>query len=244
MELLYEKEYEVTDLVADRFGFLKPSGMLFFIQDVAGKHAESIVTPEELAQKNLFWAIIRHRLQVQRLPKRGEKIRLETWPMPTTRVAYPRCVVAYDARGQILFSSIALWVLMDRTSRAMVLPSRSGVTVEGLLRGNELPSPSALPAAQLPAQTQRRVCFTDLDVNGHMNNCRYMDWAQDLLPSSFFENRRLQDVTLCYLAEAREGDNLALAWDAAGDDLVRLEILRCSEEKKERVFSAELRYAT
>lgn len=61
-------------------------------------------------------------MQITRLPKSGETIRVETWAMPTTRVAYPRSVVAYDEKGQELFRSITLWVLMNMDTRAMIQP--------------------------------------------------------------------------------------------------------------------------
>ena len=242
MEPIFRKEFEVTDIVSDRFGFLKPSAVSYFVQEVAGQHINRMALTPDLEQKGLFWAIIRHRVQITRLPRTGEVITLETWPMPTTRVAFPRSVVAYDEKGQELFRSISLWVLMDRESRAMVLPGKSGIAVRGILRGNELPSPTSLSPILLSSETQRRVCFTDLDINGHMNNCRYLDWTADLLPSSFHGSKVLQDMTLCYLSETREGDELILSWEMQPDGLLRLDIHRRAGDKKERVFCADLHY--
>ena len=242
MEPIYTREFEVTDLVSDCFGALKPSAILYFVQEVAGQHFNRMALNPDLERKGLFWAIIRHRVEITRMPRRGERIRVETWPMPTTRVAYPRSVVAYDEKGGELFRSISLWVLMDRGSRAMVLPGKSGIAVQGILRGNELPSPGSLAPALLSARTERRVCFTDLDINGHMNNCRYLDWAADLLPGAFHGSHTLQDVTMCYLAETKEGDELSLSWQFLPDALLRLDIHRCVEDKRERVFCADLHY--
>ena len=83
-----------------------------------------------------MWAVTRHRVQITRLPKSGETIRVETWAMPTTRVAYPRSVVAYDEKGQELFRSITLWVLMNMDTRAMIQPGQTGAW--------SLPPPRAL----------------------------------------------------------------------------------------------------
>ena len=62
--------------------------------------------------------------------------------MPTTRTAYPRSTIAYDADGKECFRAISLWVLMDTQNRSMVLPGKSGVDVAGLLRGCELAVPA------------------------------------------------------------------------------------------------------
>ena len=242
MEAIYEKEFAVDSMVTDCFGRLKPAAALSFVQEVAGQHFDRMALDPTPEHKGLMWVIIRHRLQISRMPCKGETIRLETWPMPTTRVAYPRSVVAYDEKGEELFRSISLWVLMDRESRAMVLPGKSGIVVCGILRGNELPSPNSLAPVMCSASVSRRVCFTDLDVNDHMNNARYLEWAMDLLPSVFHKEHRLQDVTMCYLGEAREGDQLKIFWELNADGLLRMDIQRQEEDNQIRIFTADLRY--
>lgn len=243
MEPIYIDKFTVSDLQCDRFGRLKGSAILWFVQEIAGRHCIGLGTDwDTLAKKGMFWAIIRHRVRINRLPKKGETLRIETWPMPTTRVAYPRNVVAFDEQGNELFRSMSIWVLMDLQTRAMILPGKSGVDVAGIVRGGELPTPHSLPPVQLENCISRRVCFTDLDINGHMNNCRYLDWACDLLPSRFHEDHSLKDITLGYLSEAREGDDLQLQHETMADGSLRLEILRPEGEKLHRIFSADLKY--
>ena len=241
MEPIYQLSFEVSDLHADCFGRLKSASILYFVQEAAGRHWQYI--EGQTGQKcGLYWVIIRHRVQVTRLPRKGETVRLETWPMPTTRVAYPRSVVAYDEKGSELFRSISLWVLMDPQTRAMVLPGKSGVLVNGILRGNELPSPTSLTPAALSAQVDRPVRYTDLDVNGHMNNARYLDWLSDLLPSSFHKDHVIRDMTLGYVAEALEGDRLLQQWQLFEDGRLRLEITRPGGEKNHRIFCADVQF--
>ena len=239
MEPFYVQHYEITDIAVDRYGRLKPGMILFLAQEVAGQHCNVLsVDYDTLAEKRMFWAVTRHRVQISRLPLRGETIRIETWPMPTTRVAYPRSVVAYDEEGRECFRAISLWVLMDIDKRSMILPGKSGISVLGTLRGNELDSPNGLVAKQLRCHQSRTVRFTDLDRNGHMNNTKYLDWISDLLPSSFHENHYPREMTVCYLSESREGQTLDLSWDFLEDGCLQVDAHRKNEEKYERVFSA------
>ena len=243
MEPIYSQNFHITDTAADCFGRLKPSVLTQFIQEVSSVHASGLGADyDTLAQKDLFWAILRSRVQLTRMPHTGETITLKTWPMPTTRVAYPRSVIGYDAEGTEIFRAISLWVIMDRTNRTMVLPGKSGIAVSGILRGNELPSPNSLAPVLCSASANRRVCFTDLDVNDHMNNTRYIEWAADLLPSAFHKDHRLQDVTMCYLGEAREGDEVTIFWELNADGLLRMDIQRREKDKEIRIFTADLQY--
>ena len=240
MKPIFTRTYTVRDCDVDRFGRLKPSLLLFFAQDVAGQHCgELSLTYEELAQKRLFWAVIRHRVQITRWPQRGETITVETWPMPTTRSAYPRSTVAYDANGNEVFRAISLWVLMNLDTRAMILPGKSGVEVSGLLTGTELAPPASAALAPYTNASQRRVAFTDLDRNGHMNNCRYLDWVWDLLPSDFHREHPAREFTICYQSEAREEQLLELRWNLSDGPALSVDALR-PEENDSRVFSVRM----
>lgn len=248
MELVYKESFRVSASDVDRFGRLRPSRLLCFAQEVAGTHFNRLhVSLTTRDQRELFWAITRHRVQITRLPREGETISVETWPLPNTRVAYPRSTVAYDEKGRELFRSISLWVLMDRESRSLIVPDKSGIAVRGVVRGNELAVPNNLLPAVLSHHDVHTVRFSELDVNGHANNTRYLDWIEDLLPSAFHETHPMKELTICYLSEAREGQHLDLAWELQDGPCVRVDAHREKSEDaagKERVFSARVVYDT
>lgn len=245
MEPIYQQDFLISDNHVDRFGRLRPSAILYFAQEVAGDHFSLLAMDyDALRKRGLFWAVTRHRVQITRLPVRGETIHVETWPLPTTRVAYPRSMVAYDEKGNELFRSISIWVLMDLQERNMILPAKSGIAVMGTLRGNELAVPASLSPRFLANSTLRRVNFTDLDRNGHMNNTRYMEWIDDLLPSAFHRAHAPKELTVCYLSECREGDDLSVHWDFIENGTLQVDAHRTQGSEDTRVFSAKLLYGS
>ena len=129
---------------------------------------------------------------------------------------------------------------MDIRNRAMVLPGKSGIDVAGTLRGNELSSPLGLPAKALRNRKYRTVSFTDLDRNGHMNNTKYLDWVDDLLPGVFHRDHRVKEFTVCYLNEALETQNLQLDWDFIEENCLYMDAHRDNGEKTDRVFAAKI----
>ena len=103
MEPFYSQTFTLTDMDVDCFGRMKLSTVLTCAQEVAGKHSALLGADyDRLMEKQLFWAVSRHKVQINRLPLLGETITVQTWPMPTTRVAYPRALAALDAiaRGE------------------------------------------------------------------------------------------------------------------------------------------------
>lgn len=241
MEPIYRTQITLHSNDCDCFGRLKPSGILGIMQEVAGAQCVELhLTWEELAQRNLFFAVTRQHVQITRLPQVRDTITVETWPGVTSRVAYPRSTIAYDDQGNELFRAMSLWVLMDLNSRAMVVPGKSGISVNGHVRGLELPFPGSLAPKALSAASSRSVVFTEMDRNGHMNNSRYLDWMMDLLPSSFHRDHPVTDFTVCYLSEAQEGETVELHYELSGDGTFQVEASRSGEEqgqKPQRVFA-------
>lgn len=241
MEPIYIQNFSIDDAAVDRYGRMKPSWILYVAQEMGGRHSALIsLNYDELQARHLFWAVTRHRVQISRLPRLGETIRVETWAMPATRAAYPRSVVAYDERGEECFRAITLWVLMDLDTRRMILPGKSGISVIGTVRGNELPAPGGLIPRPMGTVKPRKVVFSDLDRNGHMNNTRCMDWIADLLPSEFHATHTPKEFTVCYLAEAREQQELLLNWEFPEETTLQVDAHTADGEETHRVFSAKI----
>lgn len=244
MEPIFRQEYEITAFHLDCFGRAKPSVLLHFAQEAAGAHCLELAADwDTLAARHMFWAVTRQKLQITRLPQLGEIITVETWPMPTTKVAYPRSTVAYDRDGNEVFRAISLWVLMNTDTRAMILPGKSGLEIQGALRGNELAVPASLHPQLLEHSCRRTVVYGDLDRNRHMNNARYMDWVDDLLPSHFHKDHPAHEITVCYHAEAKEGDELTLNYRVSAEGELRVDGLRNTPDlpgEQARIFSARV----
>ena len=239
----YRHSYTVEDNEVDCFGYLKPSMLLFYAQDMAGRHCVELgVDYDTMAAKRLFWAVIRHRVQISRMPRQGEKLTLETWPMPTTRVAYPRATVCYDEAGQEVFRIISLWVIMNLDTRAMILPGKSGIDVVGLCKGTELAPPASLAPAVTENRKTRTVRYSDLDQNGHMNNCRCLGWAAQLLEKPLAECR---EFTVCYYSEALKGEELQLTYAPLDGNVIQVDAVRIGQEMSaghNRVFSVRMQF--
>ena len=246
MEMIFTQMQTISAMDVDCFGRCKPSILLYMAQEAATGHCNLLQLDRyTMAQKNLFWAVIRTHVQIRRLPILGEKVYIQTWPMPTTRTAFPRAVEILDQNGNALVQIVSLWVLMDTESRAMVLPGKSGVDVLGLLTGYEIASPGSIVPAPQNKTCSRQVVFSDLDQNGHMNNTRYMDWVTDLLPAQFHDIHPIQEFTICYLSEALEGQQIDMEFGLSEEGIFQVDGYRLQTDehgKKTRVFSVKSQF--
>lgn len=246
MEAIFRKQLTIGDTQVNAFDRLKNSQLLGILQEAAGEHGALLgVDKDTLKEKDLFWALIRYHIEIQRLPRSGETVTVETWPMPTTRTAYPRATAVYDAEGNVLFQAVSLFVLVNFETRAMVLPAMSGVTVNGWVRGKEISLPGSLLPKQLENGESRVVRFSDLDFNGHMNNCRYLEWVDDLLSADFHAQNCPKEMEICYHSEAREGETVDISWALDDGGILNVDAARKEGNVSmghSRVFSVRMRF--
>ena len=241
MEKVHSMQVTLTEEFTDPWGRLKASAILWLAQEAAGEHCK-LLGAEDAAFDGLFWAVLRYRVEIERLPELGETVTVKTWPLPTTKVAYPRATAAYDKKGNLLYKIISVWVLMDENTRGMVLPGKSGVKVEGVVLGDELPVPATLTGLQTHRKTKRTVEEEDIDKNRHMNNTRYLAWANDLLDRDFLQSHRLKNFTVCYLSEATLGQEIIMNWAVDEEGVLSVLGERLCAEKTERVFTLKLEF--
>ena len=245
MDLLFEQIVTVAAEDVTTSGKLKLSSLLRYAQEASGGHCDILGFDwDTLAAKGLFWAVLRHRVEIHRLPIAGETVTVQTWPMPATRSAYPRAVRGLDSSGNILFEVVSLWVLMNIASRAMILPGKSGVDVPGILRGDEIAAPGSLAPGNYDNSVHWHISDDDLDRNGHVNNAKYFDHVE-ALTGSFADTHSPRELTVCYLSETLPGQTVQLHWNLSEDGILSVDGRREKTDvpgETERVFAVRIGY--
>ena len=93
----------------------------------------------------------------------------------------------------------------------MADPDAHGVVIEGARTGLDYPLPGLVHDEDCDRTSSFTAPFSYCDLNGHMNNTRYLDVAEDLLAGPA-EGRELSVVALQYMAEVRMGETVDLLW--------------------------------
>ena len=184
------------------------------LQKISGDHCRQIGYGEPVMEaKGVMWVIVRHGAWVKRYPAPGEALRLRTWPGPTRHGMCPRYYRVESLTGELLIESCAIWSVVDRETRKMVVPATRGVEIEPLTTGLECRRPAAPGQLEETDSSSFLVPPEVLDENGHMNNTRYYDLAEERMGT---EGLPLRAAIAEYVAEARLGDRLQLHWGREG----------------------------
>lgn len=91
--------------------------------------------------------------------------------------------------NEVVGGVYSIWTLIDLNKRRIVRPQKVGITMpecEEYVSYVENYEP--LLGIETHKQITREVLYSDVDLNKHMNNARYLEWVMDLLPEDIKEN--------------------------------------------------------
>lgn len=221
MALSYRHTYSIDTRDLDCFDRCRPGAVLGYLQDVAGLASEQFggAAPQMMERHGHTWMLARVQFTLARPLRLHDALELHTWHRGGDgAVMYRDTDLAVD--GQRVGEALASWALVDLRTRALArmsafpeLQDTDGGPLNRATRLRALRLPDHLPAVE-----RRTLHYSDLDINGHVNNTRYADLLCDALslqraPKDAFVTK----VQLNYLKECRAGETLVLkaGWQGA-----------------------------
>ncbi|MDR2702382.1 MAG: acyl-ACP thioesterase [Spirochaetaceae bacterium] len=216
---IYAQETTIRFADVDQSDTLTMASTFDLFQEAAINHAEILgVGREAMKQSGQVWILSRISVFMERRPPFGEKVAIRTWPRGANKLFAIR---DYDIRSsRVDVRGRSGWLVVDlerhrplRPQTAMDnLPANEGENaLPGVnLQGND-PPPSLAVREFAPEQSVlRRVCYSDIDYNGHVNNTRYIQWIQDLIEPEILETAKQMRLDINYISEARYGETIKL----------------------------------
>ena len=230
---IYTLPYRLKSRDVNMFSRLRVSQLFELLQEAATDHSDILgAGVHDIRPKGLMWVLARQNVEIARMPSYDEAIAIETWPGKTVHSLYPRYYRILDNAGEPIIESSAIWMLADMRERKLVPSSRSGIEFSFENRGVEIALPSPPRTFHTDQSLSFTVPFCYVDMNGHMNNTRYFDLADNLSPSAA-DGRDPKRILVEYSSELRLAENYELLYGQkdgrfylrTGDDKPRFRIV-------------------
>ena len=213
---IYSTQLRLRNRDVNLHRVLRTSTLFELMQEASIRHTEELGMGREMTlDRGLLWMVTHQQAEITRIPLYDERITLESWPGKTMHLLFPRFYRILDEQGQVLLRASSLWALVDSGTRRMVFPDRHGIVIEGVETGEEAALPATPRRAAGGEARAFTVPFSYVDLNGHMNNTRYFDLAEDLIPAAA-EGRQLCRASVEYACEARLGERLSIGVEEDG----------------------------
>ena len=201
---------------------LRPSVLMRWLQEASIAHTEALGAGRaKTLDKGALWVVCRVLLEIENLPCYDETVTLSSWAGDTMRVLFPRYYELTDKGGTPLVKASAVWLLMDAKKRKMVFPENYGVVVPGIKTGREIPLSFGVSLGEQEKTKRFKVAYSQVDINGHMNNAKYLDCMEDVLGKDFLDTHMPKTLEIEFKSEIKYGASVRLEY-SIDEDLVTM----------------------
>lgn len=225
--MYFEDHYHVDTREVDHQGYCRPSALLGFLQETATTAATRLGIDREkmLREHNCFWMLARIWVELDRPVQWKDEVTVRTWHRdPKGASIYRDFDLLVD--GLAVGQAVSTWVLADYDTHKLLRMDRVP-ELQGTHGGAGLEKGITLSHLKLPADLEtveeRRLHYSEADMNSHVNNTRYADFACDALRmEELRDGEFVRQLKIGFLAECRPGETLTLAVGRQGEeDFVR-----------------------
>ncbi len=198
----YSENFYIDFHETDFKGELTIHAMENYIQQVCENHARKVgVDFDSMNKANLFWVVSRLRLSMDRMPTKGENISVETIMSGVERLFFKRRFNIWDENNNLIGTGLNYYLILDKNSK---FPQRPGVCPVDILNiedNGQGKLDKIKMGKSLIDVKKRQVYYSDLDLNGHVNNVNYIKFVEDLFPSQWHSEHRIKDIQVNYMKE-------------------------------------------
>ena len=211
---------------------LRPSAFMDFAQEIAYWAASELgFGYDTLHVHHTAWVLTRMHIHFEDPLKWRDNVTLYTWHKGASGLFYLRDFDLRDASGRSRVKATSSWVVIDEQTRRMVRPEDLQSLLDPDMKVDDaIPEPAqkiVLPKGDSRSESgmtvvesgmaennsgmtgEHTVSYSDLDINGHTNNSRYVVWAMDCLPKEVTDSP-VKDLYINFIKETLPSDNVQL----------------------------------
>ena len=215
MNNTYTLQHTVSYSEVDSFYKLRLDHIFSHFQNIADLHSKEMGTDGEvlLQKSNVFWILTKIKLKIAELPKSGETITVETWPLKAKGIRFERDFKLSNNEKVFVMGS-SEWCTLDYTTQKLRrvdsvayphdMPFREDRSGAGeMLRIKE-------PVNDADIHHAYRSSFVDIDTNKHTNNIAYLRMILNCFSPDEFNELQLDELQVSFLSQTFYGDEITV----------------------------------
>lgn len=197
---------------------VRPTQILVFMQEASNKHIKSLGTDLDKLrdEQGLAFLLSKIRLALYKPLYAFEDITVETWTAESRGFSFNRFFRVL--RGdEVIAAADTTWALISIKTGELCKVESFDFKFE-----HEPPIDIGIPVRFRVPKTElleyigdRKIVYSDLDYNMHMNNTRYADMLCDFMPYDKIQS--VKGISLSYLHEASFGKTIKIYSSSSSD---------------------------
>ena len=211
--MILEKEYSIGIRDVEKSNLISNKGFLGILENIACCHSDIAgYGINDIPNTNFSWILLHWKVSIKKRVQYRSKITVKTWSRSLNKFSTLRDFEVYDENNNLICIASSKWVLFDVKENRIAkitdeiikkyLPEEKSVFNE-----NDIMKLKEIAIDSIPNysfKVQRR----DIDINNHMHNLYYLDYAYEALPDEIYQSSNFNDFEIMYKTSAKLGDKI------------------------------------
>lgn len=235
---IYEKRcyVEVRD-VASR-GSLTNEGFLNLLENAACSHSEVAgFGINQMEQTHLSWVLLQWKAQINKRVSYNTPIIVKTWAKGANKCLTYRDFEMYDENDGLIGVASTKWSLVNTQTGRI-----AKITPEIIGRYSPEDDKNVFEEVEIPKLREPEIidnmepCYTftvsrrDIDMNQHMHNLYYLDYAVESLPEDVYQNLDCNQFEIMYKNGAKLGETVNCFY--VKDETTHIIVMKNAEDNR------------
>ncbi len=210
----YTQNFHIPCYNTDMSWRLRPAAFMDLAQEAANLHATRLgFGYDEMIESKSAWVLSRMRVVFEDTPKWRDEVSFTTWHKGLDRLFFLRDFLMTDKEGNPKIKATTSWLVINLETRRLVRDPK--LLDEGTIcSDNVLENPAdkvVMPKDVEPQLIVEHVVgYSDLDMNGHANNARYMQWAMDAVNYEISSVKPIKEFTINFNHEVKPQETVSI----------------------------------
>lgn len=209
---VFEREFRISSYEINPRGFARLTSIANYLQETAYEHATELGWGyHALMEQKVGWVLSRMRIKVYKYPVWDDVVVIKTWPRGIEKLFAFRDFQLFNPRKELLAEASTNWLIVNlETHRPQRMPSAFMKIITHSEAVFDRPL-EKIPLTKGASEcSSHLVKYSDLDIVGHVNNVKYIEWCADTLDSDLLLQSGIRDFEINFMKEARQGDNIEI----------------------------------
>lgn len=214
-------KYTVSVHDEDAFLNMRASAMLRRMQECANLQLKKMTSPdgipleEDMTQKNRGFILCKLNMNIYFPCHAYDELKVESWISNERGVVSERLYKVFKDT-ELIAEASSLWAMVENGSKIIRVKEYEDLSArDDDTCGAETPKHLRIPEPErLKLVGRRTVYYSDIDMNGHMNNTNYPDMLASFIPAMHYERFSgkkgafISNININFISEAPLGDTL------------------------------------
>ncbi len=209
----YKESFRIGSFDTDLNGKVKLTSICNYLQEIAGNHVDLIHQGvDELKAKHMTWVLSRLKIKIYQFPVWKDKIDIETWSIGTDGLFGNREFEISNSKGETIAIASSSWLVINTLNKRPVRPQKIAEKIP--FNSTDRLFENNLKKLQIDEDLFPKedilIHYSDIDINQHVNNVKYIKWIIDSCPLELLTHKEIEQLEINFLHETKLEDELKI----------------------------------